>query len=901
MDEKSSFALLLRRYRQAAGLTQEALAERAHLSARTVSDLERGNNQRPRPDTLALLADALGLADPERARFERATRRRAAISPERSVADQVFTAQPVGAEMPPRVPTTNLPRALTSFIGRAREQATVTGLLQETPLLTLTGTGGCGKTRLALQVAGDALPAYPDGVWLVELAAVVSSVLVPQETASALGLHEEPGRPLLATLTAFLRGKYLLLVLDNCEHLLLACAELASSLLCVCPYIRILATSREPLRIAGERVWRVQSLSLPDSQLPVTVDVALDSEAVQLFMERARAVQPEFACTAGNVAAVSLVCRHLDGIPLALELAAARLSALSLADLAARLADRFHLLTEGSRTSLPRQQTLRATLEWSYLLLNGAERVLLRRLAVFAGSWTLNAAEVVCTGDGIETQAVLDLLTGLVNKSLIQTKDQGEDAGRYRLLETVRQFALEHLAAQGEASILHERLLNWCLALTEEADRGHQGQEHARRLNQLDAELENLRTALFWTREVDKVGHGLRLANALAWYWHARGLWGEARRWLEGFLAWPIDDLVGEPGLSQAGAGGAANARVRALVIAGQFAQDQNDTDAARNLADRSITLARASKDPASLALALVLRGAVARDEGDFVRSAALLGESAALWSEMDDRRNMLAAALWNQAVTALQHGMVGRAASLAGKCLDLSVMFGTERERAAALFLLGQVAWEQGDLERAAALGEESLALLRRLGEPHAISLTLVFLLARVAREEGDLERAVALSEEGLALARGLGDTGLIGWALLALGPALGEQGYYARAAHALAEGLAQFRARNMRWFAAQCLACLTEVAWARKQAQCAARLAGATDALLSFMGAPLPRGERIPYGRAVAAARVTLGDVAFTAAWTAGRAMALEETIALALELDEATSRGTGSVDAL
>jgi predicted ATPase len=298
---------------------------------------------------------------------------------------------PTRARANTRVGPTNLPRALTSFIGRAREQAAIARLLHEAPLVTLTGAGGCGKTRLALRVASDQQPSYPDGVWLAEFASLTSAASVPQAVAIVLGVYEEPGRPLLATLTAFLKDKHLLLLLDNCEHLVLACAELAATLLRDCPGVHILATSREPLDITGEREWKVLPLSLPDPKQPPTMAGVCDAEAVQLFVMRAQAALPAFALTERNVDTVTLLCRQLDGIPLALELAAARLSTLSLTDLAARLDDRFRLLTGGTRTVLPRQQTLRATLEWSYTLLDETERALLRRLAVFAGGCTLQA------------------------------------------------------------------------------------------------------------------------------------------------------------------------------------------------------------------------------------------------------------------------------------------------------------------------------------------------------------------------------------------------------------------------------------------------------------------------------------------------------------------------------
>jgi predicted ATPase/class 3 adenylate cyclase len=375
----------------------------------------------------------------------------------------------------------NLPVQLTSFIGRKREMAEVKRLLAESRLLTLTGSGGCGKTRLALQVAADLLEEFPEGVWLVELAPLADPGLVPQAVASVLGLREEPGRSLTATLTDALRARSLLLVLDNCEHLLSACAQLVESLLHACPQLRVLASSREGLGIGGEQTYPVPSLSLPDPQRLPALDELQEYEAVRLFAERAGLSQPRFAVTAANAPSVVQVCRRLDGIPLAIELAAARMKALPVEKIAERLDDCFRLLTGGSRTALPRQQTLRALIDWSYNLLSEPERTLLRRVSVFAGGWTLEAAEAVCAGEaecagappgplpGIKAWEVIDLLTSLVEKSLVMYEEQGGEA-RYRLLETVRQYARDRLLETGEAAAVRGRHRDWCLALAERAE-----------------------------------------------------------------------------------------------------------------------------------------------------------------------------------------------------------------------------------------------------------------------------------------------------------------------------------------------------------------------------------------------------------------------------------------------
>ncbi len=431
---------------------------------------------------------------------------------------------------------TNLPRPLTSFVGRVHESAEVKRLLPTTCLLTLTGSGGSGKTRLALQVAADVLGEYADGVWLVELAAVPGPALVPQTVASALGVREVPGRPLQATLLEYLGHRTLLVVLDNCEHLIEASAHLVQTLLEACPGLRILATSREPLGVPGEVAWRVPSLSLPDPRRLPSVDDLGACEAVRLFVERAAAVHPAFRLTPQNAPAVATVVRRLDGIPLAVELAAARVPALTVAQIAERLDDRFRLLTGGRRTALPRQQTLRATMDWSYQLLPERERVLLRRLAVFAGGWTLGAVEAVCGGDGIEGLAVFDLLTQLVFKSLVIMDEQVGDV-RYRLLETVRQYGRDRLLESEETVPVRGRHLVWYRDLAEQAETELMGAGQAAWLDRLEAEHANIRAALEWATGGREVEVGLRLAGAVWRFWFVRGYFAEGRARLQALLA----------------------------------------------------------------------------------------------------------------------------------------------------------------------------------------------------------------------------------------------------------------------------------------------------------------------------------------------------------------------------
>ena len=392
----------------------------------------------------------------------------------------------------------NLPRPLTSFVGRTHELDALTALLSSTRMVTLTGTGGCGKTRLAIEVADRVADRYADGVWFVDLAPLSDPALVLPAIAQVLGIREEVARPLATTVVDAVRARHLLLVLDNCEHLIEGCASVAQLLLDACPRLSLLATSREALRIPGEISWRVPSLSLPQPEVNLSPTTAAQSEAVRLFTERAIAVQPAFQLTVTNVQAVAQICHELDGIPLALELAAARMHVLTAEELAARLDRRFSLLTGGSRTARLRQQTLQATVDWSYDLLTPEEQTLFARLSVFAGGWTLDAAEAVGSGDDLAAEDVVNVLTRLVEKSLVVAQALDDGTTRYRLLETLRQYGRTRLETCGELARVQHRHATYYLTLAERAEPELIGSHQLRWLDQLEREHDNLRAALAW-------------------------------------------------------------------------------------------------------------------------------------------------------------------------------------------------------------------------------------------------------------------------------------------------------------------------------------------------------------------------------------------------------------------
>jgi predicted ATPase/class 3 adenylate cyclase len=429
----------------------------------------------------------------------------------------------------------NLPVQLTSFIGREQETAMVLALLEKNRLVTLTGSGGTGKTRLSLQVAEEALENYPHGVWFTELAGLGDPDLVPRSLAAVLGLVENPNRSPLDQIKDYLKEKQALIILDNCEHVIADCARVAEALLLACPKIKIMASSREALSVAGEVTYHVPSLPVPDPNALPPPDNLKEYAAVQLFVARASAAHPDFNLTPANALAVAQVCRRLDGIPLAIELAAARVGALSVEQIAARLDNRFRLLTGGSRTAVPRQQTLRASIDWSYSLLDECERLLLMRLSVFQGGWTLEQATEVCAFDGLDEYGVLDSLTQLVNKSLLYTVTEADGAYRYRRLETIRQYGREKLLDSGASETVHDRHLRAFLNLALAAEPHLRAHAQLEWLDRLENELDNLRLALEWSLE-NHADLGLRLATALYWFWHIRGYRLEGEQWLRNLL-----------------------------------------------------------------------------------------------------------------------------------------------------------------------------------------------------------------------------------------------------------------------------------------------------------------------------------------------------------------------------
>ena len=803
-------------------MTQQALGERAHLSSNAIAALERGRRTTPRPGTVVGLANALQLGPAQRARLVAAA----------------SGLQPRLSQRPP-----SLPEELTSFVGRDREVVELTQLLGRARLLTLTGSGGVGKTRLALALVARVERAYADGVWLVELASLADPRLVPQTLAGALGVSRQAHEALPATLRAAIGQRELLLVVDNCEHLVAACAELLDILLRGCQSLVILATSREPLGIAGETTWRVPSLGVPGRQTGSSVASLLACESVQLFTERAQAVMPRFELSESNALAVAKICRRLDGVPLAIELAAARVRAFAPEQIASRLENHAQLLVGGSRTAPQRQQTLDATLDWSYNLLSLAERRMLERLSVFAGGWTLEAAEAVCflmsSKDGQESANVFELLTSLIDKSLVIAEPAADGSVRYRLLEPVRQYALQRLARQAHAVEVHDQHAQFFVCLAESLEPRLQSGVQTR-LDRLELEHDNLRTALRWLIERGSAERAQRLAAPLSRFWYQRGDLGEARGWL--------DEVRRLPGGS-----GSAATRAKLLYGVGLLALYQGDYAAAQAPAEESLRLWRDLDDRVEIAFSMYLVGMVHWSIGDHDMPRQLWREGFEIGHAAGDH-NVAALNLRGIADAALDEGEYADAKQHAEHALALAT---DPRIVHHALRVLGEVCYWQGELAPAERYLEGSLVKAREFGGRPYIAAILPS-LAHVSIGQAEYGRAHALLAESLVLARDLGDRQVIGRGL---------------------EGCAR-------------------LALVRDQPLRALRLLGAAETLRQAAAAKPSRVHQKALAGWRQAAALAAGAVPGAMAFAEGRTMSPEQAVAMALDAAQSTDEPTGAV---
>jgi len=723
----------------------------------------------------------------------------------------------------------NLPNLLTTFVGREHEKEKIKAILNNSRLLTLTGAGGTGKTRLSIEAAADSLEQFPDGVWLVEYAAVTDATLVAQTIATTLHLREERPRPILATLQDYLANKNVLLILDNCEHLVLAIAQAADVLLRTCAQLKILASSREPLGIPGEKTLRVPSLAVPSRDEMPALDQLTQFEAIKLFVDRATNLQPSFVLTKQNASAVAQIVRRLDGIPLAIELGAARIKALPVDKIAARLDDQFNLLSMGSRTLLPRQQTLNALIEWSFNLLTEAERVLFRRLSVLVGGWTFEAAEAICAGNGVEGYEILNLLSELVEKSLVNVREDERVETRYYFLDTIRQYARVKLLESGEEGELRLQHCEWFLGLTEDAEANFHGPDQSTWLNRLEIEYDNISFALDWLVTTGDAERGLRLSGALYDYWNIRGHWSEGRERLNKILALPAS---ADP----------SNHRANALRAAGNLARQQNDYAVAQSLYESSLEISKALGDELGTANALNGLGSNYEAQGNYSSARDSFLQALDVYHRVNSPIDQARATL-NLGLLESNHGNFAQAEIYFAECLPTFRELGDRRLEGMIVGNLGLMAYYRGDYAKARAFCGESLAIRRELKDKFGIANQLNN-LASVALRLKEYANAKKLFEESLTL-------------------------------------FAEIKSKRM---IADVFSMMASVAVAQQNPLQAGRLLGAAKTLLDGMRVPLNEANRIEFERSVDAAKA-LDPKGFDVAWAEGNAMSLEEAVVAAL----------------
>jgi non-specific serine/threonine protein kinase len=711
--------------------------------------------------------------------------------------------------------------------------------------VTLTGTGGCGKTQLALVVATGLLDSFRDGVWLVDLVPVQTAHLVPQTAIAAIGLSEQSGETPLRTLVGRIGGRRLLLLLDNCEHVIDACAQLAEALLDACPNLRLLTTSREPLRIAGESVWRVPSLGIPEPRSELAPDRVAQFPAPQLFVQRAQAVKSDFAMTSRNAAVVSAICARLEGLPLAIELAAAWVRALSVEQILERLDDTFDLLVGGGSRSAPgRQHTMRAAIDWSYGLLTEAERVVFQRLAVFVGGWSLEAAENVCSDQTVDRREVLARLTRLVDASLVQMEDREQHA-RYRLLEPVRQYAQMRLSAASDLDAARRQHAAYYLSFAEqwETDANFGGPGRQTALTALERELDNLRAALQWCLETGEAEKGIFLARALWTFWVIRGLYAEGRSWLAQLAALP--DAEEAPAL-----------RAVAQSIEATLAFRQGDYAVARTLLLQVVPLL-----PQARVHAPRLVHSVPTDLGNIEQK---LGDYSSAGAYFEDALAAVRAA-------------------------------GLRMDEALSLQNLAVQALTEGDYSTAHARGEESLALAREVGDEWAECLSLSA-LSRIEMLLGNRSAAWRRVEETSTLARKIGERSLLADSLQILGQLAVADGKYPEARAALRECLVARQDMGSRPRIAHLLEEIAALAAAEMDVERAIQLLGAATRIREAIGERLSPMRQAVVDQRLSPLQQALGPEATRSAWEAGRAMPPERALELALAATQTRSTQPG-----
>ncbi len=901
MPEVISFGTWLRSRRRLLDLTQQTLAGQVGCARITLRRIE-ADALKPSKELALILLEKLGIPEFERPQWILFARGLASlpISPVDS-----FIGQPLS----------NLPASLTTFVGREKEQAKIIKHIRKYRLITLTGPGGVGKTRLSIRVGEEVLGDYANGVWLVELASLSDPTLLPQSVTAVFGIAAQSNISHTEILINFLRAKTTLLILDNCEHLLDACAQLAATLLTSCPNLKILATSRESLGVTGESAYPVPSLGLPD--LEQLLETFREYESVRLFEERAQLAKMDFLLTLKNASSVAQICHRLDGIPLAIELAAAHVSMFSTEQIAARLNESFNLLTGGSRTALPRQQTIRASIDWSWNLLSDSERILLRRLSVFAGGWFLEAAEIVCSENGLEKNQVPDLISQLVAKSLVVTNQEAGYERRYHLLETIRQYANEKLEGSEREKRTQDSHLDYFLNLAETAAPNLLKPEQLEWLVRLEAEQNNIRAALDYAlNNKESPEASLRLCAALGTFWIIKCNWLEGSKWLESALSKSSSILT----MSE------KTARVRALYQNAELADGLDDIERITTSANLSFTLAQEGIDKRDIAIARFYVGCAFHRLEDNEKARPLFEQCLAEFRELKDsyweantyrrlshilvrkgkislkeknsqdlelarkagERLLLANILFNQATWAWNDHQFDKAEAYLKESETLNNQIGYRGGMGS--YYQAVMVHFKNDYQQARIMYEKVREQYDIIGEKGIKSLAIVN-LGILARDEGDFQEAQSYIEEALKIAQEIGSRSVIGYRLALLGEVEFLQGNLQRAKRGFLESMSIGEEIVDEHYTKCGILLIFSKTYESLQPQNSIRVLSAANNYLRLknLDEALDPFFIRDSDHAIAQARKYLDESAFNMAWVEGQKLTIEEAYDLALKVVE------------
>jgi predicted ATPase/DNA-binding XRE family transcriptional regulator len=885
--EEISFGEWLRQQRRMLDLTQQALADQVGCARITLRRIESGA-RKPSKELAHILLNKLGIPETEHPQWILFARD---LSSFPAISTNSFSNKPI----------TNLPAALTNFIGREKEQAEITKLIAKNRLVTLVGTGGIGKTSLSLQVGQKLLDDFPNGVWIVRLDSLTDPALVPPTVAYVFDIRGVSENPILERLIFALRTKSTLLILDNCEHLLESCAQLVTTLLTDCPNLKILTSSREALGVAGEALYHVPPLALPDVRK--LLEKFREYESVRLFEERAQLVQMNFALTLENAYHVAEICQCLDGIPLAIELAAAHVNMLSTEQIAARLNENFNVLTSDGRLPLPRHQTLRASMDWSWNLLSDSERILLRRLSVFAGSWTLDAAAAICSVEGVASDLIPDLLSHLINKSLVVVEHTSEES-RYRLLETICQYADEKLFEIEDARDLRGRHLDYFIQIAEQGFEELRGPNDLLWLEKLEIEHDNFRAALGWAISSPHVDpqKALQLSGALYEFWILHGH-SEGYRWLAEALKTTPDAPTAY--------------YCRALFGIAQLSYRIGKFNEASEYSENALTTARQLDIPALIIESLFVRAFLMR--ANQAEAEKLITEALAL-ARATENKYLLSGGLLYSIIIINRFKKGGEAMKMAHEAYEMARSLGNTGQIAGSLFRLGTLKGSQGNYKEARSLLQESEILSRKSNDKMNIAYSILQ-LGVLAAKETDYVLARQFEEESLQIFQELGDPDSASFALSNLGWTAYVAGDYAGAAslfkearnsstrdkvyfystltalglvklaqgdenHAgemFAESLELLKSFEDGYWLAKCLEGISGLS--ALSPETATRLLGCAETLYEEMDFVIPPSERPRHDALVEKARTQLDEEKFNTLWADGKAMTYEQAIAYAL----------------